>query len=98
MALTDRSGDQAMADLPEPRVLDPAGVVVSDPDIAGGEPIFRGTRIPVATLFNYVANGYGLDEILDSFPKLDRADVLTLLREAQSLVSGQDFRRPAAAE
>ena len=87
-----------MADLPEPRVLDPAGVVVSDPDIAGGEPIFRGTRVPVATLFNYVANGYGLDEILDSFPTLDRADVLTLLREAQSLVSAQDFRRPAAAE
>jgi uncharacterized protein (DUF433 family) len=95
MALTDRSGDQTMADLPEPRVLDPAGIVVSDPDIAGGEPIFRGTRIPVATLFEHLANGYDLDEILASFPTLDYHDVLTLLREAQSLVVGQDLRRPS---
>ena len=46
-----------MADLPEPRVLDPAGVVVSDPDIAGGEPIFRGTRVPMATLFSISRTG-----------------------------------------
>ena len=87
-----------MADLPEPRILDPAGVVVSDPDIAGGEPIFRGTRVPVATLFEHLADGYDLDEILTNFPTLDYHDVLTLLREAHSLVVGQDLRRPAAAE
>ena len=84
-----------MADLPEPRVLDPAGIVVSDPDIAGGEPIFRGTRVPIATLFTYLEDGYDLDEILADFPTLDRRDVLTLLREAQSLVVGQDLRRPS---
>jgi uncharacterized protein (DUF433 family) len=98
MVPTDRSGDQAMADLPEPRVLDPAGIVVSDPDIAGGEPIFRGTRVPIETLFSYLEDGYDLDEILADFPTLDRRDVLTLLREAQSLVVGQELRRPAAAE
>ena len=87
-----------MADLPEPRVLDPAGIVVSDPDIAGGEPIFRGTRVPIETLFSYLEDGYDLDEILADFPTLDRRDVLTLLREAQSLVVGQELRRPAAAE
>ncbi len=87
-----------MADLPEPRILDPAGVVVSDPDIAGGEPIFRGTRVPIETLFSYLEEGYDLDEILADFPTLDRRDVLTLLREAQSLIVGQDLRRPAAAE
>ena len=41
----------------EVRVLDPAGVVVSNSDIAGGEPIFRGTRVPVATLFSYLEDG-----------------------------------------
>jgi uncharacterized protein (DUF433 family) len=87
-----------MADLPEPRVLDPAGVVVSDPDIAGGEPIFRGARIPVATLFEHLADGYYLDEILTNFPTLNYQDVVTLLHEAHSLVVGQDLRRPAAAE
>jgi uncharacterized protein (DUF433 family) len=81
----------------EVRVLDPAGVVVSDSDIAGGEPIFRGTRVPVATLFEHLQAGVGLEEILEGFPTLDREDVLTLLREAHSLVVGQDLRRPAAA-
>lgn len=81
----------------EIRVLDPAGVVISHSDIAGGEPIFRGTRIPIATLFDYIEDGIGLEEIFESFPSLDRADVITLLREAHSLVVGQDLRRPAAA-
>lgn len=84
-------------DLSDVVVLDPAGVVVSVPDIAGGEPIFRGTRVPVATLFDYLQDGIGLDEILADFPTLDREDVLILLNEAHSLVVGQDLRRPTAA-
>ena len=79
----------------EVRVLDPAGVVVSNSDIAGGEPIFRGTRVPVATLFSFLEQGGGLDEVLVNSPTLDRQDVLTLLREAHSLVVGQDLRRAA---
>ena len=85
-----------MPDLAEPLVLDPAGVVVSDPDIAGGEPIFRGTRVPVATLFEHLEEGDGLQEFLEGVPTVDRRDVMTLLREAQSLVVGQDLRRPRA--
>lgn len=84
-----------MGDGTDVRVLDPAGVVVSDPDIAGGEPIFRGTRVPVATLFEHLEDGMGLEEILTSFPTLDREDVLTVLREAHSLVVGQELRRAA---
>jgi uncharacterized protein (DUF433 family) len=75
------------------RVLDPAGVVVSHSEIAGGEPIFRGTRVPVATLFSHLEDGHGIDEIIENFPTLDRNDVLILLREAHSLAVGQDLRR-----
>ena len=57
-----------MAEQAPPRVLDPAGVVVSDPDIAGGEAIFRGTRIPVATLFELLEDGIGLDQNSGRFP------------------------------
>lgn len=76
----------------EPRPLDPAGVVVSVADIAGGEPIFRGTRVPLAILFDYIRWGYSLDVILDEFPTLDREDVLTVLHEAQCMVAGRDPR------
>ena len=89
-------------DLGDPVPLDPAGVVVSDPGIAGGEPIFRGTRVPLATLFDWIEDGCGLDMILRNFPTLDRGDVLTVLREARSMVAGQDSRaatvEQAAAE
>lgn len=77
------------------RLLDPAGIIVSDSDIAGGEPIFRGTRVTVATLFDHLEDGIPLDEILESFPTLDRADVLTVLREAHSLIVGQELARAA---
>jgi uncharacterized protein (DUF433 family) len=80
---------------PDITVLDPAGVVVSVPDIAGGEPIFRGTRVPVATLFEHLEDGVGLDEFLADFPTVDREDALILLREAHSLVVGQSLRRAA---
>lgn len=79
-----------------PRRLDHAGVLVSDPEIAGGTPIFRGTRVPVATLFEYLQAGVGIDEILSDFPTLDRDDVLTVLREAHHLVIGEAL--PPAAE
>lgn len=84
-----------MGDGTEVQALDPAGVVVSDPDIAGGGPIFRGTRVPVATLFERLEDGMGPDEILAGFPTLDREDVLTVLREARSLVVGQELKRAA---
>jgi uncharacterized protein (DUF433 family) len=46
-------------------------------------------------LFEYLEAGYGLEEILESFPTLDRKDVLTILHEAYSLVAGQELRRAA---
>jgi uncharacterized protein (DUF433 family) len=61
-------------------------IVVSDPEIMGGVPCFRGTRIPVSTLFENLADGMGLDEVLEHWPTLDRADVLAVLSEAQSYV------------
>ena len=37
------------------------GLVVSNPNILGGTPVFRGTRLPVQTLFDYLAEGLSLD-------------------------------------
>ena len=58
-------------------------VVVRDPEILGGRPIFRGTRVPVDVLFDNLADGLTLDEILRSYPTLERRDVLEALRLAR---------------
>jgi len=50
-----------------------AGLVVSNPGILGGTPVFRGTRLPVLTLFDYLADGLTLDYFLESFEGVTRA-------------------------
>lgn len=49
------------------------------PEIVSGTPVFRGTRVPVKTLFDYLADGYTLDEILENFPSVKREDAIRIL-------------------
>jgi len=56
-------------------------VVKSSPDILGGTPVFRGTRVPVTTLFDYLAAGDPLERFLDHFPTVKREQAVALLDE-----------------
>jgi uncharacterized protein (DUF433 family) len=58
-------------------------IIVRDPEILGGRPVFRGTRVPVDALFDNLADGLTVDQILAAHPTLDRADVLTVLELAR---------------
>jgi uncharacterized protein (DUF433 family) len=58
-------------------------VVVRDPDIMGGTPVFRGTRVPVQTLLDYIEAGESIDVFLDGFPSVTRALVIAFLEEAK---------------
>ena len=54
-------------------------VVHSDPEISGGTPVFRGTRVPVHSLFDYLEGGETLDEFLDQFPSVSKKQALAAL-------------------
>ncbi len=56
--------------------------ITVDPNIVSGTPVFRGTRVPVQTLFDYIADGYTLEEFLDNFPTVKRDDALKVLESA----------------
>ena len=59
--------------------------VSSDPGVLGGALVFSGTRVPVQTLVDYLADGYSLEEFLEFFPSVERADAeafMQLLRDA----------------
>jgi len=58
-------------------------VIVRDPDILGGIPIFRGTRVPVATLLDYLAAGDSIDDFLEGFPGVHREQVIAYLEEVK---------------
>ncbi len=63
-----------------------SSVVHSDPDILGGTPVFVGTRVPVRTLLDYLSAGDSLDEFLDHFPTVSRAQAVAALEEANELL------------
>jgi len=63
-----------------------ASVVLSDPEIMSGTPCFRGTRVPVKTLFDYLEHGHPLEEFLDDFPTVEKDQAIAALEEARALL------------
>ena len=59
-----------------------ANVIVRNPDILGGRPVFRGTRVPVEVLFENLEDGLSIDEIIEAYPSLNKADVIACLEGA----------------
>ena len=57
-------------------------LITIDAEILGGIPVFSGTRVPVAVLFENLADGLSLDEILDSYPTLKREQAINALHQA----------------
>ena len=64
-------------------------VIVKDPEILSGEPVFRNTRVPFKALLDYLEGGETLDEFLDDFPTVTRENAIAALEEAKSLVLAQ---------
>jgi uncharacterized protein (DUF433 family) len=62
-------------------------VIVSDPEILGGTPCFRGTRVPVDSLIDYLEGGDTLDEFLDNFPSVTLDAAIAALEEAKTLLT-----------
>jgi uncharacterized protein (DUF433 family) len=58
-------------------------VVVRDPEIMSGEPTFRGTRVLVRTLFDYLEAGHSLERFLEGFLTVTKAMALQALEEAE---------------
>ena len=61
--------------------------IVSDPNICGGEPVVRGTRIPVRVVLSHLASGEAESSLLGNFPTLTHDDVLACLDYAAYLVT-----------
>jgi uncharacterized protein (DUF433 family) len=59
-------------------------LMTSTPDILGGTPVFRGTRVPAQTLIEYLEGGQTIDEFLDGFPTVSREQVIAFLEEAKA--------------
>lgn len=63
-------------------------VIVKDPNVLGGEPVFRGTRVPFRILMEYLEGGDTLDDFLEQYPTVSRELAVAAMEEArESLVA-----------
>ena len=51
-------------------------IIIVDPEIQGGVPVFAGTRVPVKNLIDFLEAGDSLDKFLDAFPSVSRAQAI----------------------
>jgi uncharacterized protein (DUF433 family) len=62
-------------------------VITASPDIMSGTPVFAGTRVPVQTLVDYLKAGESIDDFLEGFPSVTKAQVIAFLEEAEQQIS-----------
>ncbi len=69
-------------------------IIESNPEILGGKPIIKGTRIPVALIYELIGLNYSISEILKEYPHLNRDVVITILnigKDANENLSNVDI-------
>ena len=59
-------------------------LITVDPEILGGTPVFKGTRVPVKTLFEYLERDYSLEEFLECFPSVTREMACNVLDRSEA--------------
>jgi len=64
----------------------PGEIIVKNPNILSGAPVFQGTRVPFQTLLDYIEAGETLDEFLSDFPTVSREAAVSALELAKTLV------------
>ncbi|HEY6204758.1 MAG TPA: DUF433 domain-containing protein [Chthoniobacterales bacterium] len=64
--------------------MDSSDLITVDPEILGGAPVFKGTRVPLKTLFEYFVNDYTLEEFLACFPSVTHDMVRRVLERSEA--------------
>ena len=62
-------------------------LVIIDPDIQSGAPVFAGTRVPIQNLFDYLEEGDSLEVFLDQFPSISRDHAIAVLERARTALA-----------
>lgn len=64
-------------------------LIVSHPDVLGGKPVIRGTRIAVAFILKLLASGWTIDQILENYPHLTKEGIQAALAYAAEVLEGE---------
>ncbi len=70
--------------------MDISEIITVDTDILGGQPVFKGTRVPIESLVDHLEAGVPLDEFLDDFPTVSKDQAVALLEIANKLLTSKN--------
>ena len=65
-------------------------VIVTNKEILGGTPVFKGTRVPIQNLFDWLEKD-SLENFLNNFPTVNRKQALEVLKIAERLITDKNF-------
>ena len=68
-------------------------IINIDKDILGGQPVFKGTRVPIETLFMHLEKGISLDEFLADFPTVSKEHAIAVLEIAEKIVTSGNIEK-----
>lgn len=68
-------------------MFDLQNTIVSNPNILGGTPVFKGTRVPVKILFQHLEKNIPLDEFLDDFPTVSLEQAVSVLNFFENILT-----------
>lgn len=77
--------------------MDLKALITIDCDILSGQPVFTGTRVPVESLFDHLEAGVSLDDFLDDFPTVTKAQAVAMLEAATKLLTAKSVEQLYAA-
>jgi uncharacterized protein (DUF433 family) len=62
-------------------------LITINPEILSGTPVFKGTRVPIQSLFWHLENGVTIDDFLEDFPSVSRQQVVELLEISNKMMT-----------
>jgi uncharacterized protein (DUF433 family) len=64
-----------------------------DKEILSGNPVFKGTRVPVETLFLHLEKGISLDEFLADFPSVTKEQAIAVIEIASTILTSKNIEK-----
>ena len=73
--------------------MDIKDVISIDPEVLGGQAVFKGTRVPIETLFDHLEAGVSLDAFLNDFPSVTKEQAVATLEIANKLLTSKNVAK-----
>lgn len=73
--------------------LNAKDLVTTDPEVLGGRPVFKGTRVPVESFMWHLEKGVTIDQFIEDFPSVEREQAVGVLELVGNLFTPERIKK-----